>query len=127
MCYEQSLLTIRNYAFAIADNGVAYCWRTQDGVEMWKKRLFAGRISASPLLVDQRIYIAAQDGTIYVISAIPDRFDLLAENQTGDSIFASPVAVDDRLYIRYAKGRGQDRKEYLVAAGEVTAEKKRSQ
>ncbi|MAI71868.1 MAG: dehydrogenase [Rhodopirellula sp.] len=127
MCYEQSLLTIKNYAFAIADNGVAYCWRTQDGVEMWKKRLFAGRISASPLLVDQRIYIAAQDGTVYVISAIPDRFDLLAENNTGDSIFASPVAVDDRLYIRYAKGQGQARKEYLVAAGEVTVEKKRGQ
>ena len=94
---------------------------------MCKKRLFAGRISASPLLVDQRIYIAAQDGTVYIISAIPDRFDLLAENKTGDSIFASPVAVDDRLYLRYGEGQGQNRKEYLVAAGEVTVEKKRSQ
>lgn len=125
MCYEQSLLTIQNYVFAVADNGVAYCWRTQDGVEMWKKRLFAGRISSSPLLVDDRIYIAAQDGTVYVISAIPDRFDLLAENPTGDSIFASPVAVNDRLYIRCALGRGEDRQEYLVATGEVTIEKRR--
>jgi len=126
MCYEQSLLTIRNYVFGVADTGVAYCWRTQDGIEMWKKRLFGGRISASPLLVDQRIYIAAQDGMVYIISAIPDRFDLLAENKTGDSIFASPVAVDDRLYLRCGIGQGDDRQEYLVAAGEVTVEKKSS-
>ena len=123
MCYEQSLLAIRNYVFAVADNGVAYCWRTQDGVEMWKKRLFAGRISASPLLVDERIYIAAQDGSVYVIAAIPDRFDLLAENQTGDSIFASPVAVNDRLYLRCAMGLGENRQEYLVSVGEVTTKK----
>ena len=120
MCYEQSLLTIKNYVFAIADNGVVYCWRTRDGTEMWKKRLFSGRVSASPLLVDDRIYIAAQDGTVYVISAIPDRFDLLAENRNGDSMFASPVAVNDMLYLRCATGVGENRQEYLVATGEVT-------
>lgn len=120
MCYEQSLLTIKNYVFAVADNGVAYCWRTRDGGEMWKKRLFAGPISASPLLVGDRIYIASQSGTVYVISASPNRFDLLAENRTGDSMFASPVAVDDRLYLRCAVGFGNDRQEYLVAIGQVT-------
>ena len=125
MCYEQSLLTIKNYVFAVADNGVAYCWRTRDGVEMWKKRLFSGRISASPLLVGDRIYIAAQDGTVYVISAIPDHFDLLAENRNGDSMFASPVAVNDRLYLRCGLGVGEARQEYLVATGEITGGKTR--
>ena len=120
MCYEQSLLTIKNFVFAVADNGVAYCWRTRDGGEMWKKRLFSGPISASPLLVGNRIYIASQSGMVYVISASPDRFDLLSENATGDSIFASPVAVDDRLYLRCATGTGNDRQEYLVAVGHVT-------
>lgn len=116
-CYEQSLLSIANYVFAIADSGVVYCWRTQDGKEMWQKRLFAGNISASPLLVDDRIYIADERGTVYVIAASPDRFDLLSKNSTGDSIFASPVAVDDRIYIRTALGVGDARQEYLVAIG----------
>ncbi len=120
MCYEQSLLAIKNFVFAIADNGVAYCWRTGDGVEMWKKRLFGGPVSASPLLVKDRLYIASQRGTVYVIAAVPDRFDLLAENATGDSMHASPVAVDDRLFLRCAVGTGDDRKEYLVATGNVT-------
>jgi outer membrane protein assembly factor BamB len=124
MCYEQSLLAIKNYVFAVADGGVAYCWRTSDGAETWKKRLFAGKISASPLLVGDRIYIASQAGTIYVIAAFPGRFDLLAENPTGNSIFASPVAVDDRLYLRTGVGLGTDRQEYLIAIGRVTNPRK---
>lgn len=123
MCYEQSLLAIKNFVFAVADNGVAHCWRTSDGVETWKKRLFGGPICASPLLVSDRIYIASQSGTVYVIAALPERFDLLAENATGDSMFASPVAVDDRLYMRCGVGIGADRQEYLVATGRLALQK----
>lgn len=116
-CYEQSLLVIPNYVFGVADSGVAYCWRTADGKEMWKQRLFGGGISASPLLVGDRIYIAAESGEMFVIAASPDRFQPLAEQQTGDSIFASPVAIDDRLYVRMGVGWGDNRQEYLVAIG----------
>ena len=114
-CYEQSLLTIKNYVFAVADNGVAYCWRSVDGKEMWKKRLFSGSISASPMLVGERIYVASEAGTVYVIRASPDRFELMAENKSGDSIFATPVAVDNEIYLRTATGTGDNRQEYLVA------------
>lgn len=122
MCYEQSLITIKNFVFGVADNGVAHCWRSRDGGEMWKKRLFGGGISSSPLLVNGRLYVASESGTVYVIAALPDRFDLLAENPTGDSIFATPVAVDNRLYIRTAIGLEADRQEYLVATGRVTSQ-----
>ena len=115
MCYEQSLLAIKNYVFAVADSGVAYCWRTLDGKEMWKRRLFGGRISSSPVLVGQRIYVASENGTVYVFRASPDRFELLAENKSGDSMFATPVAVNNRMYLRTATGSGKDRQEYLVA------------
>jgi outer membrane protein assembly factor BamB len=126
MCYEQSLLAIKNYVFGVADNGVAYCWRTVDGKETWRKRLFGGGISASPLLANNRLYVASQSGTVYVIAALPDRFDLLSENPSGDSIFASPVAVDDRLYLRVGVGLGDDRQEYLVATGRVTLQSRPS-
>ncbi|MGB7346887.1 MAG: PQQ-binding-like beta-propeller repeat protein [Pirellulaceae bacterium] len=114
-CYEQSLLTIDNYVFAFSDSGVAYCFRTVDGKEMWKKRLIAGRTSSSPLLVGDRIYIGSEKGTVYVVKAVPDRFELLAEYPTGDSLFASPVVVDNRMYLRTATGSGSDRQEYLIA------------
>ncbi|MGB7329427.1 MAG: PQQ-binding-like beta-propeller repeat protein [Rubripirellula sp.] len=119
-CYEQSLLTISNYVFAVADNGVMYCWRTLDGKEMWKRRLFGGGISASPTLVGNHIYIATEAGEVFVVKASPDRFEPIGENQTGDSIFATPVAVDGRLYVRTGIGEGRSRQEYLVAAGRVS-------
>jgi hypothetical protein len=101
---------------AVADSGVAYCWKTLDGTETWRKRLFGGTISSSPLLVGDRVYVASQSGTFYVIGASPDRFELLAENPSGDSIFASPVALGDRLYFRTGVGVGSQRREFLVAA-----------
>ena len=53
--------------------------------------------------------------TVFVFRASPDRFELLAENKSGDSIFATPVAVDREIYLRTAIGSGKDRQEYLVA------------
>ncbi|TWU56933.1 outer membrane biogenesis protein BamB [Rubripirellula tenax] len=119
-CYEQSLLAITNYVFAIADNGVAYCWRTEDGKEMWKERLFGGGISSSPTLVGDHLYIATEAGQVFVIKASPNRFEPIAENPTGDSIFATPVPVDGRLYLRTGVGAGANRQEYLVAVGRVS-------
>jgi outer membrane protein assembly factor BamB len=117
MCYEQSLLAVNGYVFALADNGVAYCWRTSDGAQQWQARVCRGPVSASPLLANDRIYFANQSGTVYVVAATPERFELLAENPSGESLFASPVAIDDRMYLRTGIGEGADRQEYLVAIG----------
>ncbi len=115
MCYEQSLLAIKNYVFAVADSGVASCWRIRDGEEMWTQRLFGGGVSASPLLVDRHVVVASERGTVFVFSAFPDRFQPIAEIKTGDSIFATPVAIRDRLYIRSGVREGDRRQEYLFA------------
>jgi len=115
MCYEQSLLAIKEFVFGVADNGVAYCWRTRDGTEMWKERLFSGGISASPLLVGAELIVASEKGEVFTLAANPARFELLSTNQTGDSIFASPVAVNDCLYVRTGVMENGVRQEYLVA------------
>jgi outer membrane protein assembly factor BamB len=116
-CYEQSLLAIKNYLFGVADSGVAYCWRTQDGKETWKKRLFGGGISASPLLADGHVVVASERGQVFVFVASPDRFDPVAEIQTGDSIFATPIAIENRLYVRTGVNEFGGRQEYLIAIG----------
>ncbi|WP_417747077.1 PQQ-binding-like beta-propeller repeat protein [Rosistilla oblonga] len=116
-CYEQSMLVVDGYLYAVADSGVAYCWRASDGQEMWKQRL-KGPVSASPLAVGDTIMASNERGTTYVFKANPERFEELAENQWGNSSFASPVVVDDRIYLRHAKGEGADRQEFLVCIGE---------
>ncbi|MEM9585700.1 MAG: PQQ-binding-like beta-propeller repeat protein [Planctomycetota bacterium] len=116
-CYEQSLLTINGYVFGVADSGVAYCWRTQDGQEMWRKRLFGGGISASPVLVDGMIIVASERGDVFLLEANPDRFQLIGERKVGDSLFATPVAVDNRLYVRAASQGSDGRQEFLACIG----------
>lgn len=116
-CYEQSLLAIKNSVFGVADNGVAYCWQTRDGKEAWKKRLFGGGISASPLLVGDRVVVATERGDVFQFRATPDRFEMISENKAGDSIFATPVAIGNRLYIRTGVYEDGFRVEYLVAIG----------
>ena len=119
-CYEQSLLIYDDHLLAVDESGVGHCLRTVDGEETWKKRLIDGRISASPLLVGDRIYVASEDGDVIVISTNADRCEILAKNPTGNSIFASPVVVDNRLYLRPAVGYDGNRQEYLVAIGVVS-------
>jgi outer membrane protein assembly factor BamB len=119
-CYEQSLLVFGDHLLAVDDNGVGHCLRTSDGKKTWQQRLFDGRVSASPLLVGERIYAASEDGNVVVVSTQTDQCEVLAKNQTGNSIFASPVVVENRLYLRPAVGFDGDRQEYLVAIGLVS-------
>lgn len=116
-CYEQSLLAERGFIYAVSDAGVGYCWKANNGTEMWKRRL-GGGFSASPLLVDDRIYAASESGEMFVYRATPDRFQPIATNKLGDEVFATPVALGDRLYVRYAVLTDEGRQEYLAALGD---------
>ena len=116
-CYEQSMLLVDGYVYAVADDGIAHCYRATDGEEMWKHRL-RGPVSSSPLLVGNTIYASNERGTTYVFAASPDGFQSLGENQLGDEAFATPAPCDGRLYHRYASKASGARQEYLVAIGE---------
>ncbi len=111
-CYEQSVLTVKGYVYAVADAGVVYCWRASDGKEMWKQRL-RGNFSSSPILVGDNIYVANESGTTFVFEANPEEFVQLAKNRLGDRSIATLVPVDDRLYYRFSED-GQD---FLAAIG----------
>lgn len=116
-CYEQSLLVAGGYVYAVADSGVAYCWRASDGEQMWRERL-GGKYSSSPLLVGDRIYVSNEAGTTFVFSASAEKYEPLAEIQLGNEVFATPACVDGTLYYRYADSTSGERKEYLIAVGE---------
>lgn len=116
-CYEQSLLLVDGYLYAVADNGVANCIRAADGKVMWRERI-GGPFSASPLYVDGKVYISNERGTTFVFRASPEGYEAVAENQLGDDCFATSTPLDGRLYHRYAKRVGGRRQEFLAAIGE---------
>lgn len=116
-CYEQSMIVVRagdgqDYLYALTDNGIAFCWRAEDGEEMWRERL-RGPVSASPIVANNCIYWANEAGTVYVFAANPQRFELIAENRVGQEAMASPAVSGNELFLRVAHGTGETRQEYL--------------
>ncbi len=115
-CYEQSMLALDGYVYALDDDGILFCWRATDGHEMWVKRL-AGPVSSSPVLAGGHIYQANEAGTWFVFKPNPEKFELVAENQLGDEAFPSPAVAGNQLFIRSATHSGGKRQEWLYCFG----------
>lgn len=55
--------------------------------------------SASPVLADGHLYLANEDGAVYVVK-IGDELTLVAENTMEDFTVATPIFCDGRIYVR---------------------------
>jgi len=113
--YVPSMIIRDGHLFAVTDAGLAVCWKSDTGEELWKERL-GGDFFASPVMAGDRIYASNVAGKTFVFIATPKAFQLLATNQLGDEAYASPVICDSRIYLRVAK-KGEARQEYLYCVG----------
>ncbi len=116
--YVPSMIVKDGHLFAVLDAGLAACWKSDTGEELWKERL-GGDFFSSPVMVDDLVYASNVSGKTFVFLATPKEFKLVAQNQLGDEAYASPVICGNRVYLRAAK-RGESRQEFLycVAAAE---------
>ncbi len=95
---KPSPLLVGDEIYVIADTGIASCFDAKTGEVLWTERV-TGNFSASPLLVDGKIYFASQEGEVTVIK--PGRtYQELAKNTLSGQLMASPLAIDNALYIR---------------------------
>jgi outer membrane protein assembly factor BamB len=113
--YVPSMIAKEGHLYAVLDAGMAVCWKSDTGDELWKERL-GGDFFSSPVMVDDRIYASNLAGVTYVFEATPRHFKLLSRNQLGDEVYPSPVICGSRIYLRAAK-RGETRQEYLYCVG----------
>jgi len=97
--YVPSLLARDGYLYGVLDAGVAVCWKSDTGEQVWKKRL-GGDFSASPVLVKDLIYATNENGETFVIRANPQAFELIATNKLGDQVMASTAICGSRIYQR---------------------------
>ncbi|HWL08786.1 MAG TPA: PQQ-binding-like beta-propeller repeat protein, partial [Planctomicrobium sp.] len=81
------------------DTGVAFCWRADDGKEMWSAPL-CGPVSASPILADGIIYQIDQQGKLVAFRDHPELFEKRFEVPLGTSAFATPTICHGRLFCR---------------------------
>ena len=88
------------YLFTLNVNGVLSAYEPATG-----KRAFRGRIgtggafSASPVGADGRLYVASEDGEIYVVSAAPG-LSQVARNEMKEVIMATPAISDGLIVVR---------------------------
>jgi outer membrane protein assembly factor BamB len=111
--YEQSMVAANGYLYSLTDSGRLYCWDAKTGEEKWVHRL-AGPVSASGVLVGDRIYWPNEAGDLWVFKADPKKYTEIAKSKIGDEAFASPVIVDGQVFLRVAKLNGRQRQEYLM-------------
>jgi outer membrane protein assembly factor BamB len=94
-----SPLIVEGLVYLCRENGILICLEADTGNEMYKERLHPGNHRASPLFADNKIYIAAGDGTVSVVK--PGKtFEVLAKNALDERIAASPVVANNTLFIR---------------------------
>ena len=93
--------------FICGDNGrhrgTVHCLDLESGQLIWSGQLSKSRqtFSSSPIVADGRLYLTREDGTVFVVDAVADDFQLLAENTLSDRFtVATPVFVDGRILLR---------------------------
>ena len=91
------------YLYTVNDmSSIITCFDAATGTLMWQQRL--GRairegISASPVVVDNKVFVTSDEGVTFVLKAGPE-FELLHTNDIGAQTLASPALVDGIWYIR---------------------------
>jgi outer membrane protein assembly factor BamB len=100
--YVPTPLALGKYLYTVTDDGFATCYTARTGKQVWRKRL-SGVVSASPVLIDGKVYAINEAGTVSVFAASPNAFALLATNKLGEGVFSTPAVVNNRLYVRGKK------------------------
>jgi len=90
-----------DYLYVCRINGVLGCYEAKTGKCLYQERLGTGRtgFTASPVAADGKIYIASEDGDVYVIQAGP-AFKLLSVNPMGEICMATPAISEGTLFFR---------------------------
>jgi outer membrane protein assembly factor BamB len=87
--------------YVSGDNGILSAYDVNTGSRIYQERVAAGGFSASPVVADGRIYLASEDGDVYVIRA-GRQYERLATNRMGEICMATPAISRGLLLVRTA-------------------------
>jgi len=96
--YTPTPLAYGDLFYTCADNGVLTAYDAKTGTRIYQERL-PSSFSASPVAADGRLYLASEDGEVFVVRAGP-KYELLATNSMGTALMATPALSDGMLILR---------------------------
>lgn len=87
--------------YICTDNGILSAYDVKSGARIYRSRVSpnASGFSASPVAAGGRIYLAGEDGDVFVVKA-GRQFELLATNPMGEIIMATPAISGNLLILR---------------------------
>jgi outer membrane protein assembly factor BamB len=101
--YTPTPVAYEGILHVIVDNGILSAYDLATGERLYRTRLEVGAgFSASPIASDGRIYLASEDGAVFVVAAGRE-FRSLARNDMGEPLMATPAVSDRTLYVRGAR------------------------
>jgi outer membrane protein assembly factor BamB len=84
--------------YALADNGVLSAYDAKTGERIYQQRL-PSSFSASPVAADGRLYLASEDGDVFVVKA-GRQYELLARNVMGQPLMGTPAISQGMIILR---------------------------
>jgi outer membrane protein assembly factor BamB len=99
--YYITPLVYGEHLYVLAENGVLTLYYARTGEEIYRQRVGdkGATFSASPVAADGHLYLASEDGDIYVVKAGIE-YKLVAVNPVGELVMATPAIVDGMIYVR---------------------------
>jgi outer membrane protein assembly factor BamB len=112
--YMPTPIVYQGRLYVLTNDGIFSCFDVATGDEVYQARVphKGGGFSASPVAADGKLYLAGEDGEVFVVAAGP-KFELLATNPMGEVLMATPALAGGRLFLR---GR-----HHLFAVGQAQA------
>jgi outer membrane protein assembly factor BamB len=99
--YMCTPLVYRGLVYIVKFNGVLNVYDARTGDEKYQERLAGGTaaFTASPIASNGKIYLANEDGQVFVLKA-GSTYELLSLNDMGASVLATPAISEGRLLFR---------------------------
>jgi outer membrane protein assembly factor BamB len=99
--YMCTPLAYRGLVYIVRYNGILTVFDAKTGERKYQERLAGGTsaFTASPIANDGKVYLANEDGQVFVIKAGP-AYELVSLNDMGTSVLATPAISEGRLLFR---------------------------
>ena len=96
-----SMLYVSPHLYSVTESGIAKCFKGTTGEVLWRERL-GGKVSASPVWADGKIYFLSEKGETTIIEDGP-QFKVVATNDLGEKCCASLAISQGNIFIRAEK------------------------
>lgn len=94
-----SPVVLGDKVFTVNNGGILACGEVSTGKRLWQLRL-KGAFSATPLAAGNRLYCAAEAGTVQVVDLTKPEGEIVSELDLKETILATPAISGGALYLR---------------------------